>query len=253
MLMRPLGRTGLSVSALGLGTAKLGRTQGLKYRHPFALPSDEQVADLLATAKALGINLLDTAPAYGLSEERLGEAIADSRADWVICTKAGETFDGAASRYDFRESALMGSVERSLQRLRTDVLDIVLLHSDGRNVAALEEAGAFQALRRLQRQGTVRCVGISAKNARDSAAAMPHCDVLMCTVNPRCRSAVPVCAEAQRRGIGVLVKKPLASGFEPVTTLAATGAVVGVSSIVLGTMQAGHLRAAARMLGGCDS
>src|SRR5690606_39506858 len=71
-LHRPLGNTGLQASPLGLGTVKIGRNQGVKYPSGFDLPDDGQVRDLLALARGLGINLLDTAPAYGTSEERLG-------------------------------------------------------------------------------------------------------------------------------------------------------------------------------------
>ncbi len=249
MLTRPLGRTGIEVPLLGLGTVKFGRRHGLKYRRPFELPTDAQIADLLARAQSLGVNLLDTAPAYGSSEERLGEAIAGKRSDWLLCTKAGESFDGSVSRYDFRETTVMSSVERSLRRLRTDRLDIALLHSDGRDVPQIEAAGAFRALRRLQREGVVGAVGFSGKGAGDSAAALPISDALMCSVNARCREAVPVVAEAQERGVGVLVKKPLASGFEPVSTLAATARLAGVSSVILGTLNADHLAAAAAAVG----
>ncbi len=72
MELRPLGSTGIKVSLLGLGTVKLGRNEGVKYPRPFDLPDDRSVVALLETAQSLGINLLDTAPAYGRSEERLG-------------------------------------------------------------------------------------------------------------------------------------------------------------------------------------
>ena len=84
---RPLGSTGLRVSPLGLGTVKLGRNTGVKYPNQFALPSDGQARELLALARDLGINLIDTAPAYGTSETRLGPLLQGQRQDWVVCTK----------------------------------------------------------------------------------------------------------------------------------------------------------------------
>ena len=116
MELRPLGRTGLRVSPIGLGTTKLGRTQALKYPEPFELPSDDQIRELLATAREFGVNLIDTAPAYGTSEERLG-ALLPNRSDWVIVTKAGEEFVDGPSHFDFSPAAITRSVERSLQRL----------------------------------------------------------------------------------------------------------------------------------------
>ena len=72
---RPLGNTGMTVSVLGLGTVKLGRNQAVKYPEPFELPDDAQARRLIDRARDLGINLLDTAPAYGTSEERLGRLL----------------------------------------------------------------------------------------------------------------------------------------------------------------------------------
>ena len=244
MLTRPLGRTGLQVPLLGLGTVKFGRTSKVSYARPYSLPSDAQLADLLALAKSLGVVLLDTAPAYGNSEQRIGEAIAGTRDDWLLCTKTGEEFDGARSRYDFSEAHTLRSVERSLRRLRTDFLDIVLLHADGRQVADIEEAGAFRALRRLQREGVVRAVGFSAKSLDDGRAALPASDVLMCDAG-----APSLLAEAADAGAGVLVKKPLAGGFHPAPdALVQTATLAGVSCVVVGTIDPEHLAANAAAL-----
>jgi aryl-alcohol dehydrogenase-like predicted oxidoreductase len=70
-----LGRTDIDISTFGLGTVKFGRNQGLKHPTSFELPSDETLRELLACARDMGVNLLDTAPAYGYSEERLGELL----------------------------------------------------------------------------------------------------------------------------------------------------------------------------------
>lgn len=243
MPRRPLA-CGVAVSVLGLGTVKFGRNSGVKYPRPFALPSDGQIADLLATAQRLGIDLLDTAPAYGRSEQRLGEAIAGERERWVLATKVGEEFAAGVSRYDFSADHVLRSVERSLRRLRTDVLDVVLVHSDGRAVAAIDAAGAFAALRRLQRQGVVRCVGFSGKRLDDGRAALGLADVLMCVVHAGDKSQAPLVAEAADAGIGVLVKKPMASGALPdPAALAAIVRQPGVGAVVTGTLRRDHLAA----------
>ncbi len=65
------------------------------------IPDAAAAANLIAFAKDLGINLLDTAPAYGNSEERLGQLLQGQRDDWIICTKVGEEFDNGASHFDF--------------------------------------------------------------------------------------------------------------------------------------------------------
>jgi aryl-alcohol dehydrogenase-like predicted oxidoreductase len=133
MEFRPLGRTGMQVSLLGLGTIKLGRAEQVKYPQPFSIPDGAAARRLLACARELGINLIDTAPAYGDSEARLGELLAEKRQEWIVCTKVGEQFAAGRSTFDFSAPGARHSVERSLQQLRTDYLDVVLIHSDGRD------------------------------------------------------------------------------------------------------------------------
>jgi aryl-alcohol dehydrogenase-like predicted oxidoreductase len=278
MELRPLGSTGLLVSPLGLGTVKIGRNRGVKYpvepgRAPgaeaYPLPSDEGALTLLRTAAELGVNLLDTAPAYGLAEERLGSLLSrerwlGGRDRWVLCTKAGEEFDPATgqSRFDFSPAHVKASVERSLRRLRTDVLDVVLLHSDGRDDWVLARSGALPALRELQRRGHVRAVGVSTKTVDGGLLALRDgtaCDVVMLTYNPRDRAEGVVIDAARLRGAGVLVKKGLASGHvadlmarmppeirdctaDPVeASLRFALGKPGVSSLIVGTSNPDHL------------
>jgi aryl-alcohol dehydrogenase-like predicted oxidoreductase len=89
MELRELGSTGIKVSPLGLGTVKIGRDQQVKYPTGFTIPDDKAVVELLELAWDLGINTLDTAPAYGNSEERLGQLLPNKH-DWVIVGKVGE-------------------------------------------------------------------------------------------------------------------------------------------------------------------
>ena len=152
MELRPLGSTGIAVSPLGLGTVKLGRNQQVKYPKAFELPSDQQVKELLALARELGINLLDTAPAYGSSQERLGQMLGPMRQDWVIVSKVGESFEQGESRFDFSFDQTIATVEQSLVTLKTDYLDCVLIHSDGDDLRILEQEGALDALRELKRR-----------------------------------------------------------------------------------------------------
>src|SRR3546814_18567918 len=90
MGMGPLGRRCRAVSLSGVGTVTVGRNGGVKYPRGFDLPDDGAVIALLEEARALGINLLDTAPAYGVSEQRLGALLPGARSDWVIVSKAGD-------------------------------------------------------------------------------------------------------------------------------------------------------------------
>lgn len=253
MHLRPLGTIGLRVSPLGLGTVKLGRNQGVKYRGEFDLPSDQAALALLQTAADLGINLLDTAPAYGTSEERLGALLpqAGGRDRWVLCTKAGEEFENGQSRFDFSAAAVTASVERSLRRLRTDRIEVVLLHSGGDDEQSLLSGGGVEALRRLKQQGKVRAIGASTKTPAGALFAAATLDVVMLTINPDYAGDLPAAQAAHQRGVGVLVKKALQSGHAdaPGEAISYALGVPGVSSVVVGTLNPEHLRSNAEAAG----
>jgi aryl-alcohol dehydrogenase-like predicted oxidoreductase len=252
---RPLGNTGLRVSLLGLGTVKLGRDRQVNYPRPFRIPDDAQARALLDGARDLGITLLDTAPAYGSSEARLGALLRGQRQAWTICTKVGEEFEveegsaGGRSRFDFSPAYVRRSVERSLQRLETDYLDVVLIHSDGNDLDILDHYGTLDALIALRDAGWIRAVGMSHKTAAGGRRALElGCDVIMATLNLDQRDEAPLIAEAAAAGRGVLIKKALASGRAGVDSLRFVAAHQGVSSLVVGTIDLDHLRANVRAL-----
>ncbi len=113
---------------------------------------------MLNLAWELGVNLLDTAPAYGVSEERLGRLLRQCRREWVIVTKVGEEFENGVSRFDFSAAATRAGVERSLRRLGVETLDAVLIHSNGDDLTILEQEAVLLTLRDLQRAGWVRAL-----------------------------------------------------------------------------------------------
>lgn len=251
-----LGNSGLRVGRIGLGTVKIGRLDGLKYpnaQKAGALPSDEGVLDLLGHALDLGVNLIDTAPAYGVAEERLGQLLyrVAPRAGWVLCGKVGEEWDGAASRYDFSPRAIRASLERSLRRLNTGALDLALLHGSGQvdERTLLERGEALGALHDAQRAGLVRVVGVSAGTPAGALLAVQRAGVVMLTLNQDDRAQAPAIDAAAARGVGVLIKKPLASGRAPPDSLRAVLGYRGVHAAVVGTTSPEHLRQAVAAAG----
>lgn len=251
MPMRPLADTGISLSMLGLGTVKLGRERGLKYPQPHSIPDDTQAMELLHCARDLGVNLLDTAPAYGTSEARLGGLLPRVGGDWVVCTKVGEYFDAdsGTSRYDFGAGSMEGSVKTSLQRLRREVLDLVLLHSDGEDLQILQ-GGALDTLHQLRRQGLIRAIGISCKSVAGGMLALQQgADAIMLRYHRGADKGLPVIEAAAAQGRSILIKKALDSGHLACgdADLAAHFAFIcrqpGVSSLVVGTANPAHLRA----------
>lgn len=245
---RNLGTTGMRVSLIGLGTVKFGRNQSVRYPSPFDLPSNARVLRILDEAIELGINLIDTAPAYGSSEARLGELLGARRNQFLLCTKVGEEFDGSVSRFDFSAHHTRMSIERSLKTLRTDHLDIVLVHSDGSDVDIVNASGAMQTLADLKQRGTIRAFGISHKTREGGLAAVRCCDVVMTTLNDDDRSQLDVVDAAHAVGCGVLVKKGLGSGHGATSEAKRIGGLrfiasnAGVSAIVIGTLDTVHLR-----------
>ena len=246
-----LGRTGLSVSCLGLGTVKIGRNEGVKYPAGFDLPDDQQVRQILDLARELGINLIDTAPAYGSSEERLGQLLT-RRHDWVICSKVGEEFAGGQSAFDFSAKHVRRSIERSLQRLRTDYLDIVLVHSDGNDEAIIRRTDCFEVLDRCKEEGLIRSVGMSTKTVAGGLLAVQHTDVVMVAYHPGATDDGEVIDLAYTSGKGVLIKKALNSGHAVVEGADSGNPVQanmkfilarpGVRAIIIGTINPSHLR-----------
>ncbi len=248
--LRPLGQTGMLVSALGLGTVKLGRDQGVKYPHDFIIPDDREATALLAQARGLGINLIDTAPAYDKSEQRLGPLLKNQRVDWLICSKVGEEFYGGQSHFDFSPEHTRRSVERSLKRLCTDYLDMVLVHSDGNDMDIINKYGTLQALEDIKQRGLIRAFGMSTKTVAGGIAAAAASDMVMLTYNLGYRDEVPVLDECARLGKGALIKKALASGHlaeDYEDPLQASMDLVfshpGTSSAIIGTITPEHLEA----------
>lgn len=248
-LHRPLGQTGLLVSPLGLGTVKLGRDQGVKYPNGFKIPDDQQASALLNQARGLGINLLDTAPAYGLSEERLGPLLKGQRDEWVIVSKVGEEYVASASHFDFSAQHTRHSVERSLRRLATDRIDLLLVHSNGDDLAILREEEVYATLAELKAEGKIRAFGFSGKTVEGGIEALQQGDCAMITFNLQEQAERPVIDYAMAHQKGILIKKALASGHaclapgvDPVkASFHLLFGQPGVTSAIVGTINPLHL------------
>ncbi|WP_206441489.1 aldo/keto reductase [Amphritea opalescens] len=250
--LRQIAGTDLQVSPIGLGTVKIGRDKGVKYPDHFMIPDDQQVLHLLALSQELGINLLDTAPAYGHSEERLGRLLKGQRNQWLICSKVGEEFDPQTglSHFNFTPEHIRFSVERSLRRLNTDVIDILLVHSDGNDLKRIHHDGVLQQLAQLKTEGKIRAGGMSTKTIEGGIETLKQSDIAMVTYNLNEQQESPVIDYALAQQKGIFIKKALASGHitQALTTdpVRASFDLVlghpGVSSAIIGTINPDHLR-----------
>jgi aryl-alcohol dehydrogenase-like predicted oxidoreductase len=194
--LRPLGTTGLRVSAVGLGAGRIGDAD----------TSDADVDALVGAALDLGVTLVDTAPSYGLSEERLGRALAGRRDRVVLSTKLGYGVPGIP---DWTGPCITAGVEAALSRLRTDRIDVAHLHSCGLDLLVRGEL--VEALHRAVASGKVRVAAYSGEDepllwaVRSGAFGAVQCSVSVVDQGP-----LPVAvAEAASRGLGVLGKRPL--------------------------------------------
>lgn len=235
------------LSRLGLGTVKFGRNTGVKYPggDGFALPDDAQINSLLDLCLDLGITLLDTAPAYGSSEERLGTLLGARRDKFFIMTKTGEEFDGATSRYGFGAAHTRASIERSLTRLKTDYLDAVLVHSNRSDVDVITQTDVLPTLLHLRAQGKIGLIGVSTYTVAGGLAAIAHSDAVMVAHNSAYTDEAPVIAAAHAAGKAVFVKKALASGHsrDAAADLRFVMNTAGVTAALIGSLTPANIRA----------
>ena len=255
MKSRELGQTGIQVSPLGLGTVKFGRDQQVKYPWSFNIPDDQQVKELLALSRDLGINLLDTAPAYGNSEDRLGQLL-ENRQDWVIVSKVGESFEHGQSHFDFAARTTRATIESSLRKLKTDYLDVVLVHSDGNDQRIIEQEDVIETLQKMKQEGLIRAIGLSTKTTEGGLWTVEHTDVVMATRNTSDHTDDPVLDRALELHKGVVIKKGLQSGH---ADSKAGGSGIeeairyvfshqAVSCLIAGTINPEHLKDNARIV-----
>jgi aryl-alcohol dehydrogenase-like predicted oxidoreductase len=240
---RRLGHTELRVSPIGYGAFKIGRNRKIKYPQSYDLPDEKAAGRLLHALLDEGVNYIDTAPAYGLSEERIGRALGSRRREFVLSTKVGEQFEAGQSHYDFSAEAVRTSVQRSLRRLRTDVIDIVYVHAGPDDVPVVYETDVVSTLQALRTRGWIRFLGFSGKSVQAERLAMSWADVLMVEYNLRDQSHAEAIAEAHARDLGVVVKKGLASGaLPPEEAIRFVLSHAGVSSLLIGGLDLDHMR-----------
>ncbi len=196
MQQRNFGNTGLKVSALGLGAGQIGGES-----------LDESAAGaLLNSALDGGITLIDTARGYGLSEERIGRHLAHRRSEFVLSTKVGY---GIAGHADWTYGCVVAGIDEALSRLRTDVIDIVHLHSCP--VETLEAGGVIEALLHVREQGKIRVAAYSGENAELAWAVQSgHFGGVECSVNLFDQGSLhDVLPRAAAAGMGIIAKRPL--------------------------------------------
>src|SRR6478609_9003049 len=210
MQRRTLGRSGLEVSALGLGC------MGMSYGYGPAGDKKEMIA-LIHGAVDRGITFFDTAEVYGpyINEELLGEAFASVRSKVVIATKFGFKFDAAGKQagLDSRPTNIKGVAEASLKRLRIEAIDLLYQHRVDPEVPIEEVAGA---VKELIQQGKVKHFGMSeagAQTLRRAHAVQPVTALQSEYSLWWRRPETDLFPTLQELGIGFVPFSPLGKGF----------------------------------------
>jgi len=199
MERRQLGQTDMQVSLLGFGGAEIG----------FEGTNEATVERLLKGALDAGLNVIDTGECYEGSEELIGKAVGDRRADFYLFTKCGHP-RGIGSE-DWSPASLLESIERSLARLKTDRLDLIQLHGCPESV--LRKGDAIAALQTAREKGYARYLGYSGDSlAARYAVECGAFDTLQTSINIADQEAIELTLPIARdRKVGVIAKRPIAN------------------------------------------
>jgi aryl-alcohol dehydrogenase-like predicted oxidoreductase len=200
MEKRTFGKTDMQVSVLGFGASEIGYEEA----------SQSTVEQLLKSALDAGLNVIDTGECYRKSEELIGRSVGNRRADFYLFTKCGHPH-GAESAANWSHDSILESIERSLRRLQTDVLDMVHLHSCSE--AELRKGEAIAALQTARERGHTRFIGYSGDGqAAHYAVECGAFDSLQISINIADQEAIELTVPlARERGIGVIAKRPIAN------------------------------------------
>ncbi|HLO42040.1 MAG TPA: aldo/keto reductase [Phycisphaerales bacterium] len=197
---RKFGKTDMNVTVLGFGGAEIG----------FQQTDIDTVSKLLNSALDAGLNVIDTAECYAGSEESIGKAVSHRRKDFYLFTKVGH-MDGYSAPDGWTRPSITKSIDRSLERLKTDHLDLVLLHSCGKDI--LEKGECIDALEEAKKAGKIRYMGYSGDTVHALyAIETGRFDALQTSVNIVDQECIDLTLpKARERNMGVIAKRPIAN------------------------------------------
>ncbi len=207
METRQFGATDMTVSVLGFGAAEIG----------FERVGVDDARHLLNTALDNGLNVIDTAECYDISEDLIGQTLSHRRNDFFLFTKCGhkgfadELPEDVRNAGDWEPEMLRANIERSLKRLRTDCVDLIQLHSCDEEV--LRRGDVIRVLEDARQAGKTRYIGYSGD--REAALYAVECgrfDALQTSCSIADQEAIDkLIPNAQSKNMGVIIKRPIAN------------------------------------------
>lgn len=211
MNFRRLGRTGLQVSAIGLGTVELGMEYGIADGRPLRAPSREEAARVLNQALDSGINYIDTARAYRASEDVIGWALKSRRSEYVLASKV--TIQGGPKGRGALREQMTASLEQSLRALQTSVIDVMQLHSV--SAEHLRRGEGADVLQDFKKAGCIRFLGVTTYGEEAALAALEdgRFDCIQIAYNVLDREPEnQVLPLAKAKDVGVVIRSVLLKG-----------------------------------------
>jgi aryl-alcohol dehydrogenase-like predicted oxidoreductase len=199
MEKRKYGNTDMQVSILGFGGAEIG----------FEGATESQVEKLLGSALDAGLNIIDTAECYRTSEELIGKTVSHRRSEYFLFTKCGHA--SGLELPDWDPKMLEMSIDRSLERLKTDYVDVIHLHSCSEEI--LRQGDVIDVVKRAKEKGKTRYIGYSGDHKAALYAVQSGAfDSLETSLSIADQEAVELTLpEALKRGMGVTIKRPVAN------------------------------------------
>ena len=199
MPKRTFGQTGLQVSALGWGGAPAA----------YLAADKQRTVSMLNKLLDAGMNVIDTAASYPGSEKFIGENLSHRRKDFVLISKCGSKIpesDGAP----WSEKLVLDTVDRALKLLKTDFIDVMLLHSC--DLATLKQGEAIAALVKARNDGKIRFAGYSGDNeAAEYATTLQDVAVIETSINIVDQVNLNWLPQAEQKRIGIIAKRPIAN------------------------------------------
>lgn len=209
MKYRTLGKTGLRVSIVGLGT--------MVHAGHFGPMKDSESLEAIETALELGVNFIDTSDAYGAGygETLLGNAFKGNRDKIVIATKGGNVMVGPnRGKRIFEPDYISRVMDESLRRLQTDYIDLYQLHNP--TVEVIERGAVWEVLERAKKAGKIRHYGVSINSMEEGTAAVKdgRAETIQVEYNLLAQEpAETFFPAAQQANIGVIARVPLKRGI----------------------------------------
>lgn len=215
MQRRFLGNTGIAVSEIAFGGVEIGLPYGIGVKWEEDMLPERDAVQLLLTALDSGLNFFDTARLYGVSENIMGKAFAGRRDEIVLCTKCRHFRDdkGNLPNDETLRKIIHQSLEESLKALRTDYIDLYMLHQGDMEI--LDRDVIAEEMQQLKAKGMVRSIGVSTYSAEESKKVIAAAvwNVVQLPFNLMDQRQQSLFSLAEENGVGIVVRSVLLKGL----------------------------------------